>query len=249
MNVVKKSLVIFAVMMLLYLFFLIQMAPVSKLISRLPIPNNVQINQVQGSILSGQAKSVTIKNIELTNVNWSVSFLSLVLFNPQVSLTFGDSLTSVKGSADLSNLSSDLRVENVDVTLDANYVASQLTLPIDLIAAGQIQVNVAEYGVGKPICSVASGTISWPNANVVVMEEEIKLGTLNASLACAEGRLNIIVDPKNDLGLELTASVLTPKRISANGYLTPGEKFPKEIEPVLIYIGEKDSRGRYKISL
>lgn len=249
MNVVKKSLLVFAAMVLLYLMFLIQMAPAEKLISRLSIPSNVHINQISGSVLSGQARSVTINNLELSNVNWSVSIFSLLTFNPTVTINFGDSLASIKGHADLSNLTSELLVRDIDVTLDANYVASQLTLPIDLIAGGQLRVIAQEYGVGKPICSVANGAITWPKANVIAMDQDVQLGDLSATLACDKGRLTIRVDPKNDLGLELNASVLSPKRITANGYVTPGEKFPKELEPVLGFLGRKDSQGRYKLPL
>lgn len=246
---IKKYSAIGAGFIALYLVFLISSAPANKLISQVPLPKGVSLQGISGSAFAGKAKSVTINKYTVNNIEWSVSLLSLLTFDPSVSINFGDRLASVSGSMDLSNLGPEILIENAHVTVDANEVVSQLNLPIDLNAGGQIELDVASFSIGKPICAVAEGVILWDNANVNAMEEDIDLGSLKASLACDKGALAITVDPSNDLGLELTAYVATMDRVSANGYLTPGAKFPNALKPVLGFIGKKDSQGRYTIRL
>lgn len=246
---IKKYSAIGAGFIALYLLFLISSAPADKLISQVQLPKGVSLQGISGSVFSGKAKSVTINKYTVSNIEWSVSLLSLLTFDPSVTINFGDRLASVSGTMDLSNLGPEVLVENAHVVVDANEVITQLNLPIDLNAGGQIQLDIASFGLGKPVCAVADGVVLWDNANVNAMDEDIDLGSLKASLACDKGALAITVDPNNNLGLELTAYVANMKRISANGYLTPGSKFPSELRPVLSFIGKKDSKGRYTIRL
>ncbi|WNC68406.1 type II secretion system protein N [Thalassotalea nanhaiensis] len=246
---IKKYSAIVAGFIALYLIFLISLAPADKLISQISLPKGVSLQGISGSAFSGKAKSVTINNYAVKNVEWSVSIFSLITFNPSVAVNFGDRLSSISGSMDLSNLGPELLVENAQVIVDANEVATQLNLPIDVNAGGQIKLDILEIGMGKPVCGIADGVIQWDNAHVNAMEEDIDLGSLKATLACNKGALAITVDPKNNLGLELTANVLSMKRVTADGYLTPGANFPNALKPVLGFIGRKDSKGRYTIRL
>ncbi|OUS23447.1 hypothetical protein A9Q98_15320 [Thalassotalea sp. 42_200_T64] len=249
MKQIKKYLAIFSAFILLYLVFLVNLAPANKLLSRVDLPTGVSLHGISGSIFSGKAQTLTINQLSIENVNWSVSYFSLITLNPKVTVNIGNNLASISGRLELSNLTSGLTVSNADIKVDANEVIGQLNLPIDINAAGQIHLTMAEFAMGKPICAVAQGAISWPNASVNAMEENVELGTLKALLSCEKGSLNITIDPKNDLGLELTAYVVSKSRIKANGYLTPGDKFPENLKPVLGFIGNKDRQGRYKISL
>ncbi|WNC72591.1 type II secretion system protein N [Thalassotalea psychrophila] len=246
---IKKYSAIVAGFIALYLIFLISLAPADKLISQISLPKGVSLQGISGSAFSGKAKSVTINKYTVENVQWSVSLLSLITFDPSVAVNFGDRLSSVSGSMDLSNLGPELLVENAHVIVDANEVVTQLNLPIDMNAGGQVTLDILAIGLGKPVCAIADGVMQWDNANVNAMDEDIDLGSLKATLACNEGALAITIDPKNDLGLELTANVASMRRITADGYLTPGNKFPSALKPVLGFIGKKDSKGRYTIRL
>ncbi|KGJ98105.1 type II secretion system protein N [Thalassotalea sp. ND16A] len=249
MKQIKKYLAIFTGFILLYLVFLVNLAPADKLLSRIELPTGVSLHDISGSVFSGKAKTLTINQLSLENVNWSVSYFSLITLKPEVTVTMGSNLASISGRLELSNLTSELAISNADIKIDANEVIGQLNLPIDVTAAGQIHLTMAEFAIGKPICEVAQGAINWPNARVNALEENVELGSLTALLSCEKGSLNITIDPNNDLGLELTAYVLSKSRIKANGYLTPGDKFPENLKPVLGFIGNKDRQGRYKISL
>ncbi|WOH36686.1 type II secretion system protein N [Thalassotalea fonticola] len=246
---IKKYSAIGAGFIALYLIFLISSAPADKLITQVPLPKGVSLQGISGSVFSGKARTVTINKYTVNNIEWSVSLLSLLTFDPSITINFGDRLGSVSGSMDLSNLGPEILIENAQIIVDANEIVTQLNLPIDLNAGGQIKLNVASYGMGKPVCAVANGIILWDNANVNAMDEDIDLGSLQASLSCNKGALEVTVDPKNDLGLELTANAYSMKRVTADGYLTPGDKFPHALRPVLGFIGKKDSKGRYTIRL
>ena len=156
---IKKYSAIGAGFIALYLFFLISSTPADKLISQIALPKGVSLQGISGSAFSGKAKSVTINKYSVENVQWSVSLLSLITFNPSVAVNFGDRLGSLSGSMELSNFGAEMFVENAEVLIDANELVAKLNLPIDVNAGGQIKLEIGSFGMGKPVCSVANGAI------------------------------------------------------------------------------------------
>ena len=96
-------------------------------------------------------------------------------------------------------------------------------------------------------CIAATGTASWAKAGVVAFEQDVKLGKLNANIGCEKGALTVLISPKNDLGLTFTANLTLNGKASGNGFLKPGAKFPKELNNVLPFLGNKDRQGRYRL--
>ncbi|MEW6998821.1 type II secretion system protein N [Colwelliaceae bacterium BS250] len=250
MTSVKKFAVYGLIFILAYLVIVIAIAPADKIISKFSLPENVKLVAVSGSIYSGSAKALTINNETIENINWSFNFTSLFTLNPSVDVSFGSKLSGgPKGTASLSNIGPNLLVKDASVKMFANEIAPRLALPIDINAGGEIHLNITEFSLGKPVCGVANGYIQWDKAHVNAMEEDVELGTLKVDLGCDKGILNLTVDPNNDLGLEFTAYLANFRKITGQGYITPGAKFPENVKPLLGFIGKKDLKGRYKVKL
>ena len=99
------------------------------------------------------------------------------------------------------------------------------------------------------MCHEVQGNINWPKGKINAFNEDIRLGTLKARLGCEQGALTLTVDEKNDLGLSYTAYMRQVGKVTGNGYLTPGDKFPEKIKPALGFLGKPDNQGRYRLSL
>lgn len=250
MSAVKKYSLIVTAFVLAYLIFVIAIAPADKLLAKVDLPRGVQISNISGSIWSGEASLISFKQVEINNVEWSLSPLSLLLFNPSVNLTFGGSLSpGPKGSLELSNLTSELTISDAKIAIAANEVVKFIPLPIDINAGGELNLSLAQFTLGKPMCAAADGNLTWQRAFVSAMDEEVDLGTLAANFGCTNGALAFEVDRQNILGLQFKGVVSSPSKINGQGFITPGNEFPASVRPLLGFLGSKDVQGRYKIKI
>jgi general secretion pathway protein N len=250
----KKWFVYGALFVGVYLSFVITTIPAYWVIGQIKLPKELVVGKVTGSIWTSSIAQVTYSAPNqapyiINNVNVSLNSFSLFLLNPSIDVTFGDALVrGPEGSLTMSGLSDSLTLENVDILLAANDIAKQLTLPMPIEAHDYIKINIPSFVVGKPLCQSLEGLISWQKASVTGLDEKVKLGALKATLACDQGALTLTVDPKNDLGLSFTAYVMQNSKVSGNGFLKPANKFPEKLKGLLPFLGNKDSKGRYRLA-
>ena len=246
----KKGFTVAALFFTLYSIFVIALMPASWVIGQVKLPNNVVIAGVEGSIWQSHISQVMVDGVIIDNVQSSLSLLSVIIFNPKVDITFGNALINgPEGQLALSGLLGDITVIDAKVSLPANLIAGKLNLLIDIIAHDKINVNVPRFVLGAPICSELNGDVHWNNAAITAFDEKVKLGKLSAKLSCEKGNLIAEVDPKNNLGLSYRAQIKQAGRFSGSGYLTPKEKFPKQLKVVLGFLGNPDKKGRYRLKI
>jgi len=232
-----------------YLVFLIATMPATWVTSFINLPKNSQVSELSGSVWQSYAKQVRVDDVEINNVSSELSVLSLLTLDPTVNLSFGGALVSgPEGKLTVSQLLDQIKVTELDISLAANQITEKLNLPIPVEAHNDIGIKVDEFIIGKPICEQMSGSITWQKASVTALSETVKLGALSADLTCEKGALTITVAPKNDLGLTFTAYLRNMNKASGNGFLKPGANFPKEIRPILSFIGKADNQGRYRLN-
>jgi len=232
-----------------YLIFLIATMPATWVISFVNLPKNSQVSELSGSVWQSYAKQVRIDAVEINNVTSELSFLSLLTLDPKVMLSFGGALASgPEGKLTASQLLEQVKITDLEISLAANQITEKLNLLIPLEAHNLIDIEINEFIIGKPVCEQMSGSIKWQKASVTALSETVNLGALSADLACEKGALMITVAPKNNLGLTFTAYLRSMNKVSGNGFLKPGVDFPKEIKPILSFIGKADNQGRYRLN-
>jgi general secretion pathway protein N len=245
----KKWFVYGAMFFSLYLIFLIVTMPAAWVVSFINLPKNSQVSQLSGTVWQSYAKQVRIDNVDINNVSSELSFLSLLMLDPTIKLTFGGALVSgPEGRLTASQLLKQIKITNVDITVAAQQITEKLNLAIPMQAHNLIELSVDEFILGKPVCQQMKGLIKWNKAAITALSEKANLGTLSAELACEKGALAFIIAPENDLGLTFTAYLHNINRASGNGYLKPGANFPEKLKPLLSFIGKADNQGRYRLN-
>jgi general secretion pathway protein N len=231
-----------------YLVFLIAILPAAWLVTFVKLPNNIQVSELTGTVWKSKAKQINITGTAINNVKSELSFLSLLMFDPKVTLAFGGALVNgPEGQLTASQLLGDLKISDVKISVEANSIAEKLMLPIPMQAHNFIDLTIKEFVLGKPICQQLSGTVLWNKAAVTALSEKVKLGRLSANLSCEKGALALAISPKNDLGLTFTAYVHSMKKASGHGFLKPSDKFPAAVKPLLSFLGKTDNQGRYRL--
>ncbi len=245
----KKWFAYGASFLLCYVIFLLCTLPASFIVAKVTLPKNIDLQGVSGTVWNMSASKVYIDKTQLEKVHASVGFWSLFTLNPEVDISFGDALLpGPEGQLTVSNLFADIKAEDVNITVAANAIAKKMPMIVPLSAHDFVTLEMDEYTIGKPLCKVAKGKVSWRKASITALDETVKLGSLSANLLCDKGVLVVEVDPKNDLGLTFSAYVRDNGKVSGNGYLKPAAKFPEQVKPLLSFLGKTDSQGRYRLS-
>lgn len=244
----KMKFAMVAVFFLLYSIFVIALMPAQFLLTRVNVPNNIQISGVSGTIWQTKIAQVRVNDIVIDNINSQLSLVSLLTFDPTFAITFGKKLTSAPvGQLQLSGLLSDLTLKNVDISAPANLALARFNLMIEVEAHNQLNLQVEQYTLGKPICQQLTGQLLWHKAAITAIDQTVQLGKISADLTCQQGEIVAIVAPKNNLGLSYTAKIKGNGRFNGQGYIKPGVRFPAKLRQVLSFLGQPDAKGRYPL--
>ncbi len=248
----KKWFAYTAIFLSSYMVFLLASTPLALVINNIKLPKNIVLQGVSGSIWQGEVVKVTINNNEIEKVKTTVSFWSLFSLAPNVQVTFGDAMSSgPEGKLSLTVSSEQFTLTDVEIFMSANDIARQLSLPIPLSAQGNVELFLSELVIATGTqlsCSKAAGEVLWSRAGVVALEQNIKLGKFTTEISCDEGNLLAKVSPKNNLGLSFDGVLaLATQKVSGQGYLKPGAKFPSQLRSALSFIGRPDNEGRYQL--
>lgn len=231
----------------IYLVFVIANIPAKFILNFVPVPKEITLVQVTGTLWQADIAQITNKDMVLQDVSAALSFWSLLVLDPKISLTFGGPLLpGPEGHLNVSGLLSQLTLTDANITLAANDIAGQLDLPVPVTAYGDVDIKLDSLVLAKPFCQQAQGLVSWKKAKLSALEQEVTLGPLSADLGCEEGALVFTIKPENDLGLTFSAYV-RQDQVSGNGYLLPAEKFPAALKSVLPFLGKRDAQGRYRL--
>jgi general secretion pathway protein N len=253
----KKWFILGAVFFVSYLVFIVSTLPLAFIINHSELPKSVTIEAVSGTLWKGEIAQITIDKQVINKVETQLSFWSIFTLTPKVDMTFGsDVLNGPQGKLTLAVSQSTLQLTDVSIFLNANTIASKISLPVPvpITAKGEVEFQLSDMTIALDTyqCSDVKGQVHWARASVIAMENNVKLGKLSADLDCEKGKLLVKFLPKNDIGLNFSAFVSVKGQkvnISGNGYLKPGVNFPTQLKLILPFLGKPDAKGRYRLKL
>lgn len=247
----KKKFAIVVVFLMTYLGFLVATLPAAVLLNQIALPKNIALSGVKNSIWQAEIEQASVDKMVIRNIQTKLNFWSLFSLAPSMSVTFGDALLpGPEGELDITLSQEKITIADLNLFIKANDIAQQFTLPVPVTAKGDVNIALshAAINIQNNQCITAEGLLEWSKAGANALNESIQLGHFNAEIACEDGVLALLLSPNNNLGLSLNAYVRQGGRISGNGWLKPGAKFPLVLNSALPYLGRKDSQGRYRLS-
>jgi general secretion pathway protein N len=257
----KKWFTLGAIFFTSYIIFILATLPLPWLINKVTLPNTIMLNGVSGTVWQGEIAQVVFTNSthssQIQQVKTVLSFWSLFSLTPKVDIAFGDALLAgPEGKLTLAVSQKQLSLTGIELFLPANDIAQQASLPLPVTAKGEIELHLTQvdFSLAEKKCLHANGDANWSRAGIIAMEQNIKLGKLKAKFSCDKGDLVVKIAPENDLGLSFSTyiamkgNVQNQKlRISGQGYLKPGAKFPAQLKSALPFLGNPDNKGRYRL--
>ncbi|MDP4530353.1 type II secretion system protein N [Alkalimonas delamerensis] len=232
-----------------YLLCLLVLTPASWWLKLAPLPPELRLGQVQGTLWQGQVQALSYQQLELRQLRWQLSPWRLFTGQLVVQLQAGD-----LAEQELAYLNGQLRYGLGGVQLRDSLlrypvaqIAPMLQLPLPVGADGTLMLDIDAYQQGAPWCKTLQGQASWQQARLQPPTGWIDLQHIFASLACDNGELVLITDGQNPLGLDVTARLQAAGRFSVEGTLKPDASMPEEVHQAMQFVGAPDAEGRFRI--
>ena len=233
---------------LAYVIFMAVLTPAAVWLKFLPIPPQVQLGKVQGTLWQGQMDVLSRPPLYLTNVSWQLGFSSLWRGQLGVAVQAGDvkddsqpylNLTGHIGPASYA-------LQQATVRWPVAGIMTNMQLPMPVDASGAMVLNVKNFSKGEPYCAALDGSASWQQARLKSPIGWLDLRQIDATLSCEQGNLRLVTRPDNPLALAVTADVMAG-RYQLSGTLKPDASMPKEVHEAMRFVSQPDAKGRYNI--
>lgn len=232
-----------------YVLFSLILMPASWLIKMLPMPAELKLGRVSGTVWQGEVSAVHYDSLAFDRLSWSLNGWALFSGKVQLALQSGSlqnpALPYIKG--DVSYGFAGAALSDTMLTLPVSQLLPMLSLPMPVDASGTLVLDVSAYQQGQPRCRALNGSASWQEARLQTPTGNwLDLQNLFGTLSCDNGTAVLSTDGENVLGLEIKA-VANAEQLLVNGTLKPSANMPQEVHQAMQFLGKPDAQGRYPI--
>lgn len=237
----------------LYFVFLVILAPAAWWLKLVPLPSQVQLGPVSGTLWQGQVQAISLNGYVLPAVNWQLKPWALLTGKLALSLDIGQirQTTQPYAKAQLAYGFSGLELESSQLRLPVEPVVPllKLRLPFQVAASGTMLLNIQHFSMGQPWCEQLAGKASWLDARFQAPSGWIDLKAIDADLSCQQGQLQLVTESGNPLALNVTALIGEQGKYQLNGTMKPDTSMPKEVHQAMQFVSRPDAEGRFTLKL
>ncbi|EDQ01428.1 type II secretion system protein N [Shewanella benthica] len=245
MNLTKKIIIGVCI----YLVFLLALLPASVVIKLAPLPNNINLSGVSGSIWSGSIESVTIQNRQLEQVQWQLSPWALLLGQAEIDLVIGNRGSAVNGKGLFIFTMSGIDAEGLRFEAPISFLLGNNRLPFSTKIGGDISLFIDRLEQGAPWCEQLNGKLFINSVGVKNQFGDYPLGDIELGLSCVDGNVKVKSDETmNQLGFSGTLVLQAEKVVQLSAKIKETASQPEDLKKALAFLGKKDSQGYYPIS-
>jgi len=234
--------------LVIYFIFLIVKLPAVQVLSKIQLPEGVNINVISGTIWNGRAQRAQINGLPVNNLNWSLSFFPLLLGKISADIKVGNlrDVDQISATGRVSFSGRRFQSENLLAYVPANLAISLLPLPIPIQADGRFKVQLDEVDY-QASCQTFSGNGQWLNANFTGVTGIIELGSFDADLSCEDSSIVLNVKQPNRFGLTAKTTIAANMKFTIEGRFKPEASLPKEVHQAAQFFGQADADGYYPV--
>lgn len=245
MSLVKKIIIGVAV----YLGFLVALFPASVAVKLAPLPSNIAISGVSGTIWSGSADIVTVQKRQLELIQWQLSPWRLFLGKANIDFVIGNRASAVNGKGFVSLSTSGVNAKELRFDAPSSFLIGNTRLPFRAEVEGNFSLIVQQLDQGTPWCEQLNGKLFAQQLQVNNQFGQYPLGDVGVGLSCVDGNIKIATDETmNQLGLTGNAFVKADKLLQVTAKIKETDAQPNDLKQALTFLGKKDSQGFYPIS-
>ncbi|UJF19451.1 type II secretion system protein N [Vibrio sp. SS-MA-C1-2] len=246
---------IIIVVLLSFIISLVVHLPAQWVIKQLPLPHTVRLQEVSGTLWQGSVKRLMIQgvpqgSISLGQLDWQLSFTSLLTGNVEADVRFGrGSSLGLDGRGKIAvNYQQQLTVENLLFSLPASSLIGLSPMPLPVSVTGRVDGVINQWQMSKPLCSTLKGGLSWQQGSVATPLGELPLDTVQGELGCQNSSVTLeTTQVSKAVASELSLSLSPKMGYQLSGWLEPKGGLASSLRSQLKWLGQPDSKGRYRL--
>lgn len=249
---IKKIIVRTLFIIVVFIFFVLYLAPANKLVSMIDLPNNVRLYDVRGDLWNGHVETVDIDNIRLSKIDWKFNMFTL-FFSKGVAITVSDP-EILTGACDVNvlSLNKEIRIKNAKFDSYLEKVIPLLKLPIQLKVEGGIRGNLETVLFdNKGNFNSIDGVITLNDVLVqhpFDAETLIDVGRINVEIKGDKRNLKIQIKQDSDVfSFNGDISVVNMSEYDLTGGLRPKGAIPDKVGAFIGMLGKPGTDGQIKI--
>lgn len=226
--------------LLVYLVALVVTVPVRLALAYVPMPPNVRIVGVDGTVWRGNAGSVQVNAFDVGQTSWSLDPLKLL--TAKVGGNVSVEREGLKGDGIVSANQHEVHLEDTRLTAEASVLQPYLRA-LAASVGGVIDVKINSLIATQERLQTADGTMTWRNAQII-SPASVNLGELMVEFQ-PKGE-----DVEGNVKSSGGVVIITGKVVIKPGWsyqlnlrLKPTANAPPEIRQGLAFIGKADNNG------
>ncbi|MCU8017572.1 type II secretion system protein N [Shewanella sp. SM72] len=244
MSLIKK--VIIGV--LIYLIFLVVLFPAKIAIALAPLPANISVSGVSGSIWSGSIETLSMPQRQVEQVRWDLSPWALFLGKVKVDFQVGSRATPVSAKGLISWSMGGLSAQGLRFEAPDSFLLGNAKLPFKTEITGEVSLLVETLEQGKPWCEQLSGKLFLNQTNVKNQFGNYPLGNIELGLSCVEGKAQLATDEtKNQLGIVGTLQLDEGNMVKVEAKIKETAEQPEDMRESLNILGKRGADGYFPV--
>ena len=233
----------------IYLIFLVVFIPAKVIVALMPLPDDVKIVNVTGTLWRGTASHIDVMGKSFDQINWALNPWTLMLGKVKVDLRIGSKATPFQSNGNIQIGFSGIGISELTLNTNAGFLFGDQRLPFRTQAQGELALHIVSFSQGKPLCQQLQGTALLHHINVNNQFGDFPLGELKFRLGCDQGQIVLTTkESDNRLGLTGSAIIGDGNRYKVAAKLKPVSTLPDTIINNLYYLGQPDDQGYYSIN-
>ncbi|WP_088213092.1 type II secretion system protein N [Shewanella sp. Shew256] len=244
MSLIKKIII----GVLVYLVFLLALFPASVAVRLAPLPANVGISGVSGSIWSGSIETLNLQQRQLEQVRWELSPWALFLGKVKLDFQVGSRATPVSAKGLITWSMGGISAQGLRFEAPDSFLIGNAKLPFRTEINGEVSLLVETLEQGKPWCEQLSGKLFLNQTNVKNQFGNYPLGNIELGLSCVEGKAQLATDEsKNQLGIIGTLQLDEGNMIKVAAKIKETNEQPEDMRKSLGMLGKRGSDGYFPV--
>lgn len=244
MSLIKKIII----GVLIYLAFLLMLFPASVAVRLAPVPANVNISGVGGSIWSGTIEVLNIQQRQLEDIRWELSPWALFLGKVKVDFQVGSRATPVSARGLITWSMGGISAQDLRFEAPDRFLIGNAKLPFKTEIQGEVSLLIETLKQGKPWCEQLSGKLFLNQTNVNNQFGKYPLGNIELSLSCVDGKVQLATDEsKNQLGVVGTLQLDEGNMLKIAAKVKETNTQPEDMRQSLGILGKRGSDGYFPV--
>lgn len=247
----RKIILLSLALIVVFITSAIAHIPAQIVLNYLPLPPQLVVNGVSGTVWDGSATSVTWQRQKLGALHWQLAPMKLLTGKAEAQVRFGrGSDMQVTGRGVVGYSSSGPYAENLIASLPVEKIL-ELTppMPIPLELTGQVELSVKSMTYAPPYCQVGEGSLVWNTDKVVTPLDELQIGPVVVDFSCQDSQITLKGDQNSQQVTSAAEVVLEANRsYQASAWFKPGGEFPESLAEQLKWLPSPDGEGRYQFT-